>query len=256
MLQETVWVLKTLVLPPGGVVLLGLIGLMFSRRFFGKFLILIALAGLYMLSTPFAASRLMAGLETYPALTEKRIAATPAQGILVLGGGRYSDAPEYGGDTVSPRLLVRLRYAAWLARKTGLPLFVSGGNTDEEGRVPEAHLARQVLTQELGVTPAGVEDQSLTTWDNAHLSKSLLDSSGVKKVYLVTHAWHMPRAMAVFREAGVDAIAAPTAFYHKADFKERLSDWLPDAVALRYSYYALHEYLGRQWYRLRQRANL
>ena len=251
MLQETVWVLKTLVLPPGGIVLLGLIGLMLGQRFLGKLLIVLALAMLYMLSTPFAAGRLMAGLETYPALSGQQLTTSPAQAILVLGGGRYSDAPEYGGDTVGRLLLQRLRYGAWLARSTGLPLFVSGGNTDEEGRTPEAQLSKQVLEQEFGITVAGIEDQSLTTWDNAHMSKRMFDARGIEQIYLVTHAWHMPRAMGIFDRAGVAAIAAPTAFYHKVDSTERLSDWLPDPRALLYSYYALHEYLGSAWYRLR-----
>ncbi len=50
---------------------------------------------------------------------------------MVLGGGRYRDAPEYGNDTVGEYTLVRLRYAAKLHRETGFPLLVTGGRPME-----------------------------------------------------------------------------------------------------------------------------
>lgn len=250
--QEFVWVLKTLILPPGGVILLGLIGLSLGRRFLGRLLIVIALAALYIFSTPFFANKLMAGLETYPALSDRAIAGAGAQAIVVLGGGLYSDAPEYGSDTANDRLLLRLRYAAWLSRRSGLPVIPSGGSA-KEGGLPEARIAKQILEQEFGVRVTAVEDQSRTTWDNARMTRKLLEKMGIGKVLLVTQAWHMPRALASFRQAGVDVIPAPTVFYHKKeDPEQRLSDWLPDPTALLYSYFALHEYLGRAWYQIRE----
>lgn len=248
--QEIVWILKALILPPGGIVLLALLGLSLSRRFVGKFLVVLALAGLYLFSAPFIAGQLMAGLESYPALSEQDIQATPAKAIVVLGGGRYSNAPEYGGDTVDGLQLERLRYAALLARLTGLPVIPSGGNAMQEGP-PEALLAKQILEQAFRVQVAAVEDESRTTWDNAYLTKELLDSLAIRKVLLVTHAWHMPRAVEIFHRAGIDVIPAPTAFYHTNDFEQEFSDWLPSAKALLLSYYALHEYLGRVWYQIR-----
>ena len=250
--QEVVWVLKALILPPGGLILLGLLGLFLGcRRFLGGFLVVLALAGLYLLSTPFIANQLMAGVETYPALSDDQIRDSRAEAIVVLGGGRYSDAPEYGGDTVSGLLLTRLRYAAWLSRRSGLPVIPSGGNAQDEGPA-EAAMSRQVLEQEFGVRVIGTEEKSRTTWENAYLTKELLDGLGIEGVFLVTHAMHMPRAIEVMERAGVTAIPAPTRFFHKDDDKEALSDWLPSARAMQYSYYALHEYLGRLWYRVRQ----
>ena len=250
--QEAVWVLKALILPPGGLILLGLIGLSLGcRRFLGGFLVVLALAGLYLLSTPFIANQLMAGVETYPALSDDQIRDSRAEAIVVLGGGRYSGAPEYGGDTVSGLLLTRLRYAAWLSRRSGLPVIPSGGNAQDEGPA-EAAMSRQVLEQEFGVPVIATEERSRTTWENAHMTKELLDGLGIEGVFLVTHAMHMPRALAVMERAGVAATPAPTRFFHKDDDKEELSDWLPGARAMQYSYYALHEYLGRLWYQVRQ----
>lgn len=251
--QGTVSFLKALILPPGGVVLLGLFGLMLGRRFLGKLLILISLAALYLFSTPHVSALLMTGLEPYPALDDRAIDNAGAQAIVVLGGGRYSNAPEYWGDTVNQIALVRIRYAAWLSRKTGLPVIPSGGSVGDNDRIAEGILAAGVLNREFGVRTTGVEQQSRNTWDNAFMTGKMLDDLGIQRVFLVTHAWHMPRALEVFERADVDAIPAPTAFVHKVKTEAKTSDWLPSAGALLNSYFALHEYLGRAWYRLRNR---
>ncbi len=249
--QEIIWVVKPLILPPGGMVLMGVIGLALGRRFLGRLLVVMALALLYLFSTPFVADRLIAGLERVPALDRAAIDRSGAEAILVLAGGRYSDAPEYGRDTANGRLLLRLRYAAWLARRSGLPVIASGGSGADRGE-PEARLMRRILEQEFGVPVAATEERSRTTWENAQMSADLLRERGIERVLLVTQAWHMPRAVASFRAAGVDVVPAPTAFYHKKEDGEfSAGDWLPDPTALLYSYFALHEYLGALWYRLR-----
>ena len=246
---ELVRAIEALILPPGGLLLLGLLGLLLSGRTLGKALVFIALLGTYLVSTPYVSSLLMAGLERYPALTISTARASGAQAILVLGAGRHLDAPEYGGDTLGDLHLERVRYAAWLARHTGLPVIPSGGAVSGRG-TPEARLARTVLEEEFGVKVAAVEDASRTTRENARLAKGVLDRLGIDRVLLVTHAWHMPRAMDVITEAGIDAVPAPTAFRHKDDGESRISDWLPAASGMLYSRYALHEYTGRLWYRI------
>lgn len=50
--QEIVWVLKRIILPPGGLVVLGFLGLLLSKRLVGRLLLLLTLSGLYLLSTP------------------------------------------------------------------------------------------------------------------------------------------------------------------------------------------------------------
>jgi uncharacterized SAM-binding protein YcdF (DUF218 family) len=243
--------LDTLILPPGGPILVILAGLLLWRwRTWSLLFIGVGLTALYLFSTPLVASLLMAPIEPYEALTDAELEDTPAQAILVLCGGRYENAPEFGGDTVSPRLLARLRYAAWLQRRTELPIIVSGGTRGIDGP-PEAHLARQVLEDELGARVSMLEDQSLTTWENARLTQPLLKRQGIDQILLVTHAWHLPRAVYAFREAGVQVIPAPTHFVHSSYPGKGLVHWLPSAGAMYNSYYALHERLGLLWYKLR-----
>jgi uncharacterized SAM-binding protein YcdF (DUF218 family) len=248
----TIRALEYLVLPPGGLILLGLLGLLLWRRLLGRLLSGLALLALYLLCTPYISAQLIQGLEEgYPALSLEAARHSGAQAIVVLGGGRYEGAPEYDGDTVSGGFLARLRYGAYLARHTGLAVIPSGGSPFEEGP-PEAWLAKQVLEQEFQIKVAAVEDRSRTTHENAWFTKTLLDQLQIERVLLVTHAWHMPRSMTVFRQAGVDVVAAPTYFEYRADIGSKLRDWLPTAASLQSSSQALHEYVGMLWYWLRQ----
>ena len=248
--QELIWIAKSLILPPGGLIILCLLGLMLSSRFFGKFLILLSFALLYILSTPFFVQQLAMPLEQTPHLDPKSLNAQRAQAIVVLGGGRYTGAVEYGGDTVNGLLLERLRYAAKLSRETGLPVIPSGGSNWEEGQ-PEADIARAVLEREFGVRVLAVENRSRTTWDNAHFTAELLHQQKIEKILLVTHAWHMPRAMDLFRKLNIDATPAPTGYISRIDSEPTFWDWLPSARALQQSYWVLHERLGRYGYQLK-----
>ncbi len=255
--QEIVIILKNLLLPPGGLLLLGMLSLLLSRRIFGKILFAFTLASFYLLSTPFAATNLMAGLERHIFITPEEIVSSKAEAILVLAAGRYEGAPEYGGDTIKGISLERARYAAWLQRRTGLPIIVTGGDLEQRG-APEAKLIGQTLKEEFGSKVLATEDKSTNTWDNARFTRKLLKSHGVTKVALVTHAWHMPRAIRVFKGNQIDVVAAPTIFSTgKLTITQSLKrDWLPNSLAFRKSYLALHEYLGMAWYRVRELAGL
>lgn len=250
--QEIIIILKNLILPPGGLILLGFISLLFSRRLFGKLLLSLTLILFYLFSTPFVAGNLIAGLERDLFITPEEVKSSNAEAIVVLSGGRYTEAPEYGGDTIKGLMLERVRYAAWLHHRTNLPIIVTGGSLDADA-APEAKLASQVLKDEFGSKVLATEDKSQSTWENAHFTSKVLKDHGIKKVALVTHVWHMPRAMRVFKANKVDVIAAPTIFSsgRRSITSSIKKDWLPSSGAFRKSYLALHEYLGMAWYRLR-----
>jgi uncharacterized SAM-binding protein YcdF (DUF218 family) len=244
-------ILKSLVLPPGGIILLLLLGFLLVKGVLGRVVIFTGLVLLTLLSLPVVAERLIAGLEPYPALKPAQLSHALADAILILGSERYSWAPEYGGDTIGPRTLERVRYGAFLHRHTGLPVYVTAGSPPEEG-TPLGQLMAQVLEQECGIKVAGVEDRSRTTWENAEFSAPMLRRDGVRRVLLVTHAWHMPRALEAFRRTTLQVIPAPTAFVHREDSQGRYTDWLPSPAAFALSYFAIHEYLGQVWYGLKE----
>ena len=163
----------------------------------------------------------------------------------MLSAGLDVEAPEYGGPTVDALSLQRVRYAARLARTTGLPVLASGGQPRED-EPSIASVMAQALEQDFGVAAHWLEERSTDTHQNAEFSAAILREAGVERIYLVTHAWHMPRAQAAFERAGLAVTPAPTAFTGPPP---RLY-LAPSTTSLRNSYYALHEMAGRLWYRL------
>lgn len=243
-------VLADLLRPPGVIVLILLLGLAIGRRWPRTALSLISsgIALLYVLSLPPVGAELMHLIESrYPPLTSHDIRADAAGAIVVLGGGRYANAPEYGGDTVSRHTLERLRYAARLHRVTGLPVLVSGGRPFGSPR-SEASLMQETLRDAFHAPVRWVEGHSNDTWENARNSAALLRASGIRRIYLVTHAVHMPRAVAAFKANGLHVIPAPTGFTTLQRNYPLALQLVPQAQALRNSSIAVRETLGRLWY--------
>jgi uncharacterized SAM-binding protein YcdF (DUF218 family) len=241
-------ILASVLLPPFSLVLLILAGLLIQRRKprLAMSLIVLSASALYLLSTPWVGGLLQKSLE----ISAPFDSAIPRQAdaIVVLGGGRRTAAAEYGGDTLNGISLERLRYAAHLYRLTRLPILVTGGMPGG-GTLPEGQLMRDVLQAEYGVPVAWVESAALTTWDNARLSASQLKTDGVRRILLVTHAWHLRRAVPLFQRQGLIVIPAGVQF---ADTHiDTPLALLPTPVGLRDSYFALHEWLGILWYKLR-----
>ncbi len=241
--------LTAVVLPPFNLFLLLLAGLCLMRRWprLGRSLTAGSLVLLMLLSLPVVGNRLLRTLEAVPPVShdaaETLSALQSAQAIVVLGGGSYPGAMEYGGDTVNAYSLERLRYAARLRKISGLPLLVTGGAPF--GGRPEAESMRQVLTEEFAVPVRWTEAASRDTAENALFSARLLRQSGISRIVLVTHAWHMSRARALFESQGLTVIAAPTGFTN--DSPSLLDDLLPKASALDKSSIAIHEWLGQLW---------
>jgi uncharacterized SAM-binding protein YcdF (DUF218 family) len=171
-----------------------------------------------------------------------------ADAIVVLGGGTYFHAPEYGGDTVGKETLERLRFAAKLQRETGKPILVTGG-APLGNITSEAAQMKQVLEHEFNVPVQWAEVASDNTLENAQLSRKLLKQAGISRIYLVTHAWHMPRAVLSFQASGFQVIPAPTGYTTR--YQNDLLAFLPNATALRDSRIFMHELIGMFWYQLK-----
>jgi len=249
-------ILKLLLLPPGGLLLLLLVGWIFARRFFGRFLVVLGIAGLYALSTPVVLNLLAGQLERIPALTPAQIRNARADAIVVFLAGVRRHNPELGGaDALGPMSLQRVDYGLSLHRKTGLPIVLSGGGVKRD-TTPLAQLGSEWLQQQAGVTTLAIDNLSRDTRENAQASAQHLKSLGIDRVLLVTHAYHMPRALLNARAAGIDAIPAPFAFEHVPPGMQapgKPADWLPHPGYLGRSYLILHEMAGLVWYGLTQR---
>ena len=228
-----------LALPPTGPILSAVAGLVLTRyRFlFGKFLVVVSLAVLLVLSTPWAARVLVEGLQKNPPISESQLAT--CQAIVVLGGGIYRDAPEYNSDTVGYVSLERLRYALHLSKLSGLPILATGGSP--EGGLPEAITMRQSAEDDFRGQIQWIEDQSVDTSSSAQLSAQLLNDHNIKRIALVSNAWHLPRAVTKFEAAGLSVVPAPMGFSRSTN---DVYAFLPSAGALSATSRALHEWLG------------
>ena len=113
---------------------------------------------------------------------------------------------------------------------------------------------QQALLNDFQVTEVWLEDESRTTAENAFFTQALLEKKGIHHVYLVTHAWHMPRAVRIFEQAGLAVTPAPSMFSSAESGDAALLDWLPSAGALKKACLALHEKLGLWWYQVRHRT--
>lgn len=175
---------------------------------------------------------------------------TGAQAIVVLGAASLERAPEYGADVPDPVALTRLQYGAHLQHATGLPLLVTGGmQSRAPGAVPVGATMARVLRDDFRTPVKWVENSARDTAQNAAFSARILKEAGLRRVLLVTHAMHMPRAREAFVREGIEVVEAPTAFVSHGRFSPMML--LPSANGLYQSYYATHEWVGLMLYRWR-----
>lgn len=241
--------LATLLLPPLSLLLLLAFGifLLYRSHKYAKPLILASLGMLWIASTPFFAEGALHLLESGTTALDSR--HQNADAIVILGGGTYFYAPEYSGqDTVNGQVLPRLRYGAKLHRENGAPILVTGGKPMGNA-ISEAQQMRTSLQQDFHVPVRWTEDASVNTLENARNSFQTLEKTGIRRVYLVTHAWHMPRSAHAFRHAGFEVIEAPVAFTTR--YQIGLLTFLPRAESLHDSKIFVHEVIGSVWYRVK-----
>ena len=244
-------IITTLIIPPGLMFSLIVLGLLLRRRWqrTGKAIIIGSILLQLLLSLPIVSNSLLRLEESTPVLDMRHANQLGAQAIVVLGGGSYQNVPEYQQDTVLPEALTRVRYAALLQRKTQLPLLAAGGKVYGDGE-PESHIIKRIIEQDYRGSVRWTEAQSRTTYENATFSRTLLAPEQISKIILVTHALHMHRAQSVFEQAGFTVIPAPISFHNRTTEPVYLQ-LLPQYYALKNSAELLHEWWGRLWYHLR-----
>jgi uncharacterized SAM-binding protein YcdF (DUF218 family) len=133
-------------------------------------------------------------------------------GIVVLGGAISPDVSAAHGTPALTEAAERLTAVAELARQYPAARIVySGGNARlllVRGNEAEYALA---LFESFGIARERLtpEDKSHNTVENALFSKALADPKPGERWLLVTSAYHMPRAIGIFRRAGFAVDAYP-----------------------------------------------
>lgn len=246
--------ISQLILPPGGLILSALLGAVYYKRIWGRGLLLLSLLSFWLLATEPVRDMLLNPLEqAHGSLQLDQLSTQEKYAIVLLGGGIYEKAPEYGGlDSLSHFAMMRTIYAADLALKTGFDVYPSGGAVFSDATESEAKVMQRWLIQ-FGVAEASIhlDTEARNTWENAVNTKALLDAKGISSIILVTTAWHMPRSVWSFEAQGLHVIAAPCDYKVKRE-PYGLRSYLPHWSVFADSCDALHEYLGMIWYRLKQ----
>jgi uncharacterized SAM-binding protein YcdF (DUF218 family) len=126
----------------------------------------------------------------------------PARAIVVLGAGMI-------GHELSDASLRRALHGVVLFREGRSPLLVMLGGPGD-GPTTEANV-RVRLAREMGVPPEALvaDMRGRTTREESTVSWEVLAPRGAQKILLVTGREHMPRAAALFRQAGFEVVPAP-----------------------------------------------
>lgn len=242
------------ILWPFNIALLLLISALIARHFKKEktawHLVIAALAFLLVPALPVISIALMRSLESsYPSIASSQ--APAAEAIVVLGGSIWGAQPprlepeEASGSRLVPAArLYRHKKAPFIVVSSGSPAFFPDGT---EG--VEANDMRDFLV-DAGVPDRAIvrEGRSRNTDENARYTAEVLRQRGWKKILLVTSAFHLPRAVAIFKKYGVtDVIPFPTE-KRMTEGPFRFSYLVPELAALQTSTAAIKEYVGRWVY--------
>jgi uncharacterized SAM-binding protein YcdF (DUF218 family) len=213
------------------------------RRRLGRGLVFAGFVVLVVFSLGPVADGLSRSLEQrYPAL----MPAAPLDGIAAVAvlGARYEPEPGRPAtawlQTAGLERLVEGVRVLWLA--PGSRMVVSGWGGARDPSTAEV-MARAAVS--LGVDPSRIVRID-SPRDTAEEVAALHALVGTRRVVIVTSAEHMPRAMELAAQAGLDAVAAPASVARSVS-DAGLRAWVPSADALFHSTAAIHEWLGRLW---------
>jgi uncharacterized SAM-binding protein YcdF (DUF218 family) len=215
------------------------------------FLPFLGVGALFLVSWPPVAEVVTRAFEAqYPPRTRPGAQADGAEAIVVLSSDVFLPYPSLATPVLGEGTHERCEYAAWLhMRWRPLPVLACGGTGDRD-LPPFSAVMRDALVRE-GVPESAVwvEERSHSTHENAVYAAALLRQKGIRKIVLVTEAYHMPRAAACFRREGLTVIPAACGYrsYHGFHWRDMLPGWQPIA----WNEDAVHESIGLLWYWIR-----
>ncbi len=169
--------------------------------------LLLALIGL----SPVGNALMLPLEERFPKWTGK--GATP-DGIVVLGGAVSPDVSAARKETALNEAAERMTAIAELARAyPKAPIVFTGGSGRLFGGASEADFVTGLFAS-FGIPPERVvlETNARNTVENAVNTKALVQPKAGERWLLVTSAYHMPRAVGIFRKAGFPIEAYPVDF--------------------------------------------
>lgn len=216
-LSKIFWIL---VAPTNLLVILGLAGVLFlftRMRRTARSLVSISLVGLFLAAFSPVGEWVLGPLENrFPQIAE--LDRSSFDGVIVLGGAtnihitQLRDEPTVGD--AAERIFKLIELARLFPEK--IIAFSGGGGLGQDGVGPATREADVIKTllERAGLPTDNIifERESLNTWQNAENLRGILEPDPDTRWLLVTSAFHMPRAVGVFRQAGYNVIAYPVDF--------------------------------------------
>jgi uncharacterized SAM-binding protein YcdF (DUF218 family) len=235
-------------IPSNLVILIGIVALLllptrFARA--GRWLTFISLIVLAVLGLSPIGNALTIPLEDrFPPWDAARGAP---DGIIVLGGAIDASGPRNERLVVVPELLRRYPNARIL--------FSGGSGALIDPGDAEASFAARLL-ENFGIARNRItlEDRSRNTVENAVFSKAIVQPKPGERWLLVTSAYHMPRAIGVFRKAGFPVEPYPVDWRTRRA-KDGLRPFATIVDGLRQTDTAVHEWVGLAVYWLTGRSS-
>jgi uncharacterized SAM-binding protein YcdF (DUF218 family) len=186
------------------------------------------------------------------------LAGRDVDGIVVLGGaedsriwaGRDAHALNEAGERFTEAMALARRYPK--AR-----IAFTGGSIEILSAPTVGADAARTIFRDLGLADGDrllLESKARDTWENAVLTKALVQPKAGERWLLVTSAWHMPRSMGVFRKAGFDVEPWPVD-YRTADAWDLLRLFDAPADGLKRLDTAVREWIGLASYRVTGRSD-
>ena len=210
-------------LPPGLIIAALYAAAIFCKRF--KKILTIFATLLWIISSDYGSSILLKPLEN----RSYKVKDIKPKYVVVLGGGyTKGDIPLSYGAT--KRLLKGLA----VARNSKLPLIYSG--YEYKYAKKSIDFIRKNFEIDVKVI---YEGKSKNTFQNGKQCSKLLKN---REIFLVTSAYHMPRAYKIFKYFGFKIVPIKTDFKTKKEFDK--FSFFPKMGNLNDSYLAIHEYLG------------
>jgi len=217
----------------------GAVLVLLKRRVIGGVLVAAGVVMLGLFTTYPLPEYMLEGLENrYPVFRPERIASYPGVRYVVVLSGGFCAEDRPVTSVLDPVSVIRL--------DDGIILFLRLKKINPEARLvvtgknESLYLAR--LSEDLGVKKEDIliENGSKTTHDQAVLVKEMTKG---ERIFLVTSASHMPRAMALFRKAGGDPVPVP-ANYMTQNAGDLYWELLPRSENVKKTETAFYEYLG------------
>ena len=181
-----------------------------------------------------------------------KVSQLPDVDAIVLLGGDVGlpQLPRLDSEILGNRALHTLRL--YQAGRANL-ILISGGNVFPQNDIRAESFYTAALLKAWGVPVDSIiiESRSRNTYENAKETKKLMELRRIDKILLVTSGFHMPRALATFKTAGINAIPAPSSYSIVNYSQPPILDWMPSLGNLGKMQAVIREKLGILVYRYR-----